>query len=335
MNHDRMMGMVGEALSVPQARPARRRSQGLLPIARLLPKKVAYVLAGGGAHGSVQWGSLQAVSETDLSPSDIVGTSAGALTGVIIAEDPLSAVNRLAYVWNQLQLTTVIGDSWLSMIRSAARGASSLAEAQGEREALHTILQARTFAELDLPFAAVATDLATGMAHSFTEGDLIEPLMASSAIPGILPPVTVNGRVYVDGLVSANLPATLAVERGAEALVVFDTGSRPLPELSTSPTKVVARVSSLLSKAQRRQQLLAAATDVPVLLLPTPRDLGRSLDFSGTNQAAANAYEYGRQFLADLARKRRPLAPGLYGRAADLEFAAGKSQTMVVDSHAE
>ena len=70
----------------------------MLPLAPLLPRPVFYAMAGGGSHGAVQWGLLQALSETDLTPDGIVGTSAGALSGVIMAEDPPSGLNRLAYI---------------------------------------------------------------------------------------------------------------------------------------------------------------------------------------------------------------------------------------------
>ncbi len=83
-------------------------------------------------------------------------------------------------------------------------------------------------------------EIATGKATALDSGDLIPALLASSAIPGILPPVTIGGRQYIDGLASANLPARLAVERGAGSIVVLDTGSRKQGPVSKSPTKVVS-----------------------------------------------------------------------------------------------
>jgi NTE family protein len=82
----------------------------------------------------------------------------------------------------------------------------SLAENTAEEATLKSILVARDFSELKIPTAAVATDLATGKATAFDSGPLIPALLASSAIPGMLPPVTINGRRYIDGLASANLP---------------------------------------------------------------------------------------------------------------------------------
>jgi NTE family protein len=275
-------------------------------------------LAGGGAHGSVQWGSLQALSETDIIADRLIGTSAGALTAAVFAEDPIAATTRLAYVWGQVSLDVLLGDSWMSMMRAATRRKRSLADNKAEIAALQSILHARDFAELTLPMAAIATDLADGSARAFDSGDLISALLASSAIPGVLPPIERGGRYYVDGLASANLPARLAVERGAGSIIVLDTGSREAPAVSTNPTKVVPQVNRILNRNQRLGQLQYAAKHVPTIVLPTPWNLGAALDFRDTQRAASLSYELGRSFLIDLAghvgRKHMALHAGLYAR---------------------
>lgn len=319
--------MATREFTVPPPRALPREQRAFrLEVAHLLPGPVHYVLGGGGAHGSVQWGLLQALSETDLTPDALIGTSAGALTAAIFAEDPLAAVNRLAYVWNQLDLQVLMGDGWLRLLRSATSRGEAIADNKAEQNALESILTTRDFGELTLPCAAVATDLATGLARAFDSGPLIPALLASSAIPAVLPPVLIDGRRYIDGLASANLPAQLAVARGARSIVVLDTGSRTSTEPVVSTPKVIARVSAILNAAQRRTQLSAAARHVPVLLLPTPQDLGASLDFSGAEDAAAEAYELGRVFLSGLtARYSSRLSKGLYANgstdASDPEIA--------------
>lgn len=290
----------------------------LIGIARLLPQPVAFVMAGGGAHGSVQLGLLQAIAETDLSPNHLVGTSAGALTSAVYAEDPRAACTRLSYVWSQLNLDVLLGDSWMSMIHAATRRKRSLADNTAEREAIEGILRARSFSDLCLPVTAVATDLANGKARALNSGDLISALLASSAIPGVLPPVLRDGRWYIDGLASANLPARIAVESGAASIVVFDTGSRVTPPLGSAPTRVAGQVNRILNRNQRKAQLAFASAHVPTVVLPTPTGLGAALDFRDTQTAAANAYELARAFLYDLSRtfnrRRRALRDGLYAR---------------------
>lgn len=300
-------------------------------LAHRLPRPIAYVMAGGGAHGSVQWGLLQALGETDIAPDVLIGTSAGSLTCSILGEDPLSALSRLAYVWSQLDIEILVGDSWMAMLSAATKKSQSLAENTAEEATLKSILVARDFSELKIPTAAVATDLATGKATAFDSGPLIPALLASSAIPGMLPPVTINGRRYIDGLASANLPARLAVERGAKSIVVLDTGSREPAPISKSATKVVSRVNNILNASQRRAQLAYASSHVPVLVLPTPQNLGAALDFRGTMSAASAAYEDARQFLFDATKLpgRSPLSPGLYARGDRLRSDPDLGQFLV------
>jgi len=251
------------------------------------------------------------------------------MTGAIVAEDPISSVHRLAYLWSQLDLQSVVGDGWLGIVRSITSRRSAIAQGSAVGDSLSSIFRARDFNELELPFAAVATDLASGHAKAFDRGELIPALLASSAIPGVLPPVSIGGRPFIDGLVSANLPATLAIERGAQAMVILDTGSRAPVPVATSPAKVVSRVNNILAASQRSDQLLAAAGQVPVLLIPTPDDLGGTLDFRGTIAASARSYELGQAFLADLVRQyRRSLRPGLYARDSSISATSPLRQNL-------
>ncbi len=288
-----------------------------MPLARLLPKPVHFVMAGGGSHGAVQWGALQALDQTDLSPDAIIGTSAGALTGSILAEDLASGVHRIAYVWGQINMSFLVGEKWLTRGITQVRSPGLIAN-DTQRATLESILHTERIEDLEVDFAAVATDLATGRPHVFDSGELISALLASSAIPGVLPPVEIEGRRYVDGLASANLPAIPALQRGAGSIVVLDTGARAATEPGTTPTKVLGRVAAIMASSQRRRQLREAARSVPVLLLPTPDDLGGSLEFGDTMRAGASGYAMARAFLADLClHNRRRLRPGLYARPDD------------------
>jgi NTE family protein len=301
-------------LHVPPARTAEVRELGLLKLARRLPKPIHFALAGGGSHGAVQWGSLQAIAETDIQPDALIGTSAGALTGAVVAEDPGSGTNRLAYVWGQLASDNILGAGSLTRQLFSNALQSALISDEAELKTFEHIYSARTFADLAIPFGAVATDLSTGRATVFDQGELIPALAASSAIPGVLPPVEINGRLYCDGLASANVPASLAVERGAGSVIVLPTGARDLGTISKSPTKMPSQVAAILNGNQRDWQLGEAAIHVPVLVLPTPSDLGSAMDFTESMTAAASAYESGREFFTELALAgRNRLKPGLYG----------------------
>ncbi len=211
----------------------------------------------------------------------------------------------------------LVGEKWLTRGLGSVRS-PGLVSHETEVETLKSILRTERIEDLEVEFAAVATDLATGRPHVFDSGPLIPALLASSAIPGVLPPVMIHDRLYIDGLASANLPAVPAVERGAGSIVVLDTGTREVGEVETSAAKVLARVAVIMAMSQRRRQLRDAAAEVPVLLLPTPADLGGTLEFGNTMRAGAAGYSMTRAFLSDLAcEHRRQLGRGIYARPDD------------------
>ena len=310
----------GTSLQVPGARPRAviDDNGGILPLSRLLTPPVWWTLAGGGAHGAVQLGTLQAIRETDLEPEQLLGSSAGALTGALIAEDPVAAVNRLFYLWADLDLTDLVGGGWVGMVSPTSFTRSSLADNAGEMASLEEVYDARRFEDLVIPFGAVATDMISGQPTVFDSGDLLPALLASSAIPGVFPPVEIDGRYYIDALASANLPASLAMRRGAGSIVAFDTGSSPDKTIGTSLQQLVPAVNALLSTQQRISSLAQAAAEVPVLYLPTPADLPGSLSFNESFTTSRDSYLLARAFLLDLAEAyptgSPALEPGLYCR---------------------
>ena len=312
------------AVPPPRAKDIRDLPGGRLPLAALLPKPCTWVLAGGGAHGAAQLGALQAMAETDVVADALLGTSAGALSGGIYAEDPVAGASRLSYVWANLGLADVVTDGWWGLLRPTSLTKPSLADSSGERASLESILVARSFDELQVPFGAVATDITSGEPAVLEHGELIPALLASSAIPGVLPPVHIGGRWYMDGLASANLPASLAYRRGAGSIVAFDT-SPPVAGAITDKApaaalpQLVPMLNAVLSKQQRVSSLAGAAAHVPVIYLPTPAPLTGSLSFTTSLEMARQSYELASDFLADLYRRFGvggvgELAAGLYAR---------------------
>ena len=313
-----------EVIDVPAPRPAeiRQLPGGRLPLAHMLPRPCTWVLAGGGAHGAVQLGALQALAETDATPQSLLGTSAGALTGAVYAEDPVAGPSRLSYVWANLGLGDVVTDGWWGLVRPTSLTKPSLADSSGERASLEAILSARDFSELQVPFGAVATDITSGEPKVLETGAIIPALLASSAIPGVLPPVEIDGRWYMDGLASANMPASIAYRRGAASIIALDTSSPVISaaastrSAATAIPQLVPMLNAMMSKEQRVSSLGAAAAHVPVLYLPTPAGLSGALSFTASLDVARQSYVLASEFLIDLFRHYGDgaLAPGLYAR---------------------
>ena len=244
-------------------------------------------------------------------------TSAGALTGAIMAEDLASGVNRIAYVWGQIGMSHLVGEKWLTRGLGSVRSPGLVFARDRSRDA-----QVHPAHRADRGSGSRVRGSRHGSGHRpATCVRQRAPHPSSARILGhsrVLPPVMIHDRLYVDGLASANLPAVPAVERGAGSIVVLDTGTREVGEVETSAAKVLARVAVIAAMSQRRRQLRDAAAEVLVLLLPTPADLGGTLEFGNTMRAGAAGYSMTRAFLSDLAcEHRRQLGRGIYARPDD------------------
>ena len=188
------------------------------------PGPVAFVFSGGSSLGALHAGMLRAVLDEGLEPDFLVGTSAGALNAAFLAKSFTSGrVAELASIWSDLSTRDVFSGLGIWSSLRAAAGSGTLASPAGLKRIIDRHLP-ETHAELAMPTAVIASDLATGSAVAFRDGDLRGHVLASAAIPGVFPPVTVEGRTFIDGGVSAHVPLLPARDLGARTMVVFDTG---------------------------------------------------------------------------------------------------------------
>ena len=287
-----------------------RRSSGV-SIAEL-PRPVGYVLGGGGSLGAVQIGMLRALGEYDIAPDIVTGTSVGSLNGAVIAQDPGGAVDRLGETWARLTRERVFPGSLLAQARTLQRTRTHLFPATGLAAVIADFIAAEmTFADLRLPFAAIATDIAAARPHVMSEGPLLPALLASAAIPGIFPPVQLGPLRLYDGGLVANVPMRQGLAMGARSLVVLDCNF-PGNALAApaSIAEVLFYTVLVTMRAQAVLEAPLAAAGVPVVYLhgPEPHRIS-PLDFRQTGTLIDAAYRAARSFLADL----HITGPGLYG----------------------
>lgn len=184
---------------------------------------VAFVLSGGGPLGAVQVGFLHALFDRGIVPDVVVGVSVGALNAVAIADDPTHAgVEALESLWLRMRKDDLFPEGRLVSAWHAVTRGSSLYSNAGLRRLIDRHLSASTFEELVIPAHVVATDLGTGNEAWFSEGPVADALLASAAMPGVLPPVTIDGVVYVDGGVVNNVPVSRAITLGARQVYVLN-----------------------------------------------------------------------------------------------------------------
>lgn len=235
-------------------------------------RPVAFVLGGGGVLGAVEVGMLRALLRAGIVPDLIVGTSVGAVNGVLVAADPRVAVtDRLARLWSSPEARSVYGEPLTRRIGRFARTGTHL----HSPEPLHRLLASelgaeRTFAELAVPFQCCAASIERAAEHWFCAGRVVDAVLASSAVPGLLPPVKVDGEHFLDGGIVNSIPIGRAVELGAKTIYVLQVGRIDRPLAAPQRPWEVARVAFEIARRHRFAYDMSTVPEgVAVYVLPT------------------------------------------------------------------
>jgi NTE family protein len=244
---------------------------------------------------------MRALLEHDIRPDLIVGCSVGAINGAGLAEDPtLAGALRLERLWRALDGKELMPAGWLPNPVAIARRGEAIHESQGLRRHLEQTLTARTFEELAVPFQCVATDVVGVREVWFRSGPLIEPILASAALPAVYPAVEIDGVRYLDGGIVDDVPMSRAVELGARTLYVLQVGlfSRPRPE-PKRPLDVAVQAYWIARHHRFKRELAAMPSDIELHLLPTGQTPHmRYNDFTRTSELISLAYEASSAYLA-------------------------------------
>ncbi|MGW0803510.1 patatin-like phospholipase family protein [Nonomuraea sp. NPDC002799] len=268
--------------------------------------ETAFVLGGGGVLGAHEVGMLQALDEADIRPDLVVGTSVGALNGALIAADPAEAVTRLTALWRSDVVRTAFAGSWVTRLSTLARTGTHLHPNGPLREVLARTVQVERIEELSVPFQCVAASVERAAAHWFTQGPLVDAVLASCAVPGLLPPVVIGGEHFYDGGLVHSIPIGRAVQLGAKRVYVLHVGriERPL----TPPRRFweVGMVAFEIARRHRfAEDLATLPPGVEVHVLPAgvtePLSLMRYRDVSQVSAAIDRAHEASSRYLRNRA----------------------------------
>lgn len=250
------------------------RAQWLRRLATRRKDTVAFVFSGGGPLGALQVGALKALSERGIRPDMCVGTSVGALNATWTAFDPTpEGVVRLENTWLRMKDSDLFpggGRFKASWARMLVRG-NRIFENIGIRRQIETSLGRPRFEDAQIPLAVTATDLETGAETIFSTGDIVDPLLASTAMPSIFPPVPIKGRNYIDGGVANNVPIAPAVDMGATTVYVMDSTShsrqrRPL----NRPIDYLLHAFTLARGQRFTLEAELFADKVKLIVIPAP-----------------------------------------------------------------
>jgi NTE family protein len=231
--------------------------------------KTALVLAGGGSLGAVQAGMLIELVATGLHPDFVVGVSAGALNGAFFAYDPSAAMaEHIAELWRRATTREVLGLSWRTVFGVFGRR-GYLADARGLEGLLRRELPYKVFEETRIPLHIVAAEEVTGAEVLLSTGPVLEAVLASTAVPGIFPPVTFGGRALVDGVVADSTPIATSVRLGATRVIVLPCGFTCMDK--AVPKHALGRAMhaiTLLGARQLRQDFERYSERVSLRLVP-------------------------------------------------------------------
>ena len=263
------------------------------------PRRVAFVLSGGGSLGSIQVGALEALLEQGIYPDIIVGTSVGALNGALLAREPtLDGVRGIRDIWLSLGRGAVFtGGRRLAFFRLLF-GMDHLYTNKGLRRLVTRNLGPITFVDLSLPFLATAADVEEGTVHVFDTGPLLPALLASSAVPGIFPAVTIDGRKYVDGAILSYCNIETAWRRGATHIVMIESVHR-IPDDAFGVLGPIAKALWAAEGRQCRMELERFGSRLPTLLV-SPEvnvDMDRRERFTAAEELMGEAREWTSEFL--------------------------------------
>lgn len=241
--------------------------------------RIGLVLSGGGARGLAHIGVLKVLEQNRIPIDMIAGTSAGSIiAGLYAMGMSADEIEKtiLGIDWNE-----GFSDASTRQYRSFQRKQDDLdvlttlkagvrtdgvhvpkGLLQGQRlELLLRRITAGTdlvhdFDRLPLPYRAVATNIETGESLVIGRGDIVRAMHASMALPGIYAPVEIDGKLLLDGGLSANLPVKVVRDMGADIIIAVNIGTplRSAEQLS-SILPVIGQVTSLLTNASLDQQL--------------------------------------------------------------------------------
>lgn len=219
---------------------------------------VAFVLGGGGLLGAVQVGQVKALLEHGVRPDLVVGTSVGAVNGAVLAAtEPGVAAERLEQLWRSPDSAAVFGAGPIARLRELARSGTAAHSAEPLRRALDAQLGDVRIEELPVRFECCAASIEDGAEHWFTTGPLVAAVLASSAVPGLLPPAELAGRHYLDGGLVNSIPLGRAVELGAQTIYVLQVGRTDTPLRVPRRPWEVAMVAFEISRRHRFAKDLA------------------------------------------------------------------------------
>ena len=321
------------------AAPAGAPSVAQAPLKR---PKIGLVLSGGGARGAAHVGVLKVLEEMRIPIDFIAGTSMGSIVGAAYASG--LSISEMEKVLTKLDTATLLVDSPSRTdqpmrrkrddlapyigpelgIRGGSlrlpRGAVSGIALEAVLRTLVTAPAVNEFDRLPIPFRAVATDIETGEAVILSKGDLANAMRASMAVPGLVAPAQIDGRLLIDGGITRNLPVDVVRAMGADIVIAVNLGTPLLRrDQISSLLSVSVQMIGILTEQNVRTSLAQLRSD-DVLIVPELGDYSAG-DFDNMAKTVPIGEAAARKVMAQLALLGLPVADFAALRAAQARTA--------------
>jgi NTE family protein len=237
---------------------------------RSLPRPLAFVLPGGGALAAYQVGVLDALTAAGLRPDRLIGVSAGALNASLFAwSSDTEGVRRLERIWANVRRRDLLRMHPGRMALALAGKRASFLDNRHGIAFLRKHLGARLIEHAPIPLTIITTDLATGRPFILESGDVVFAIVASSAFPGVFPPVVLAGHTLIDGGVVADVPLDVAAELGMASVVVITVPPLAPAPVPQHPVAVVLRSSTWGVEAHGRTIVARPPSGLRVVEIPS------------------------------------------------------------------
>ena len=234
--------------------------------------KLGLALGGGAARGFAHIGVIQVLEENGIKPDIVVGTSAGSLVAAMyaIGRDG-RAMQKIAEDMDEASIT-----DWTLPFFN--RGGVLRGDAYAKY--VGTQVNHKLIEQANVPLGIVATDLKSGHGVLFRRGDITTAVRASSAVPGIFPPVKIANVDYVDGGLASPVPVRYARQMGATIVIAVDISAAPEGEASDSVLQILLKTFSIMARNINEFELKSADVSVKPALVGVS-----SADFSAKKRS--------------------------------------------------
>lgn len=269
----------------------------------------AFVLSGGGNRGPLEVGALKTLLEHGITPELIIGSSAGALNGALLAANPcLEQVQRMAELWLEAGRRKVIRSNNLGMLWQILRGRDHMMDNRFMRRFVDGCLPSdrRNFGDLPVKLYVTTAHVVSHTLYIYGDdpsASIVDAVMSSSAVPGCFPPTVCNGETFVDGGIISNLPVQLAVARGATEIWAVDLAvsmSTPRAALDLFTLLSLTIMPMLYDEVLHELETVASIPGVIVHHVPIYAFQDVMLgDFSRTEAMLAEGERVMREYLAN------------------------------------